>query len=333
VVNITNLRIQMMKKITCSFLLILLFAIDNNLFGQQMTNTEITEYMCKYKWFLRRYEWKDKFFTTPKEYQGTYLVFLPQGKMYYHKKGEKQSDQTLHDWKLSGDRISFTTHEGIKGTFKSNLQDYIGYKIYISEIGGKLNGLTYVWERAGEVQDEDRVGSKNYSATIPEKKQSNGHAQLDAFSKMIVINPLFTIEPLQSMEWKAISPVSYADALKELKSNADVKRTVRTENKVNGECFQFYNKLDLKAELFFDEAQEFCYYNTLVKEEELQATNKALKEKGFIVQTSRKDNGASTDTWKKEGFPYTIIVQYAPGSKGAQVNFLANSFLKNSKVE
>ena len=149
----------MMKKLTYALLLVMLLGIDNNVFSQQMTPSEITEYMTKYKWFLRRYEWKDQFYTTPKEYQGTYLVFLPQGKMYYHKKGEKQSDQPQYDWKLTGDRITFTSHEGIKGTFKSNLKDFIGYKIYISVIGGQENGLTYVWERAGEVQEEDRVGS------------------------------------------------------------------------------------------------------------------------------------------------------------------------------
>jgi hypothetical protein len=164
----------MMKKIACSVLLIMLFAIDNDLFSQQMTPTEITEYMCKYKWFLRRYEWKDKFFTVPKEHQGSYMVFLPQGKVYYHKKGERQSDQPRYDWKVSGDKILITTHEGMKGIFGFELAEFIGYKINITETAGQYKGMKYVWEQASEVQDEDRVSNtKTVSSTIGTVKGTN----------------------------------------------------------------------------------------------------------------------------------------------------------------
>jgi hypothetical protein len=191
---------------------------------------------------------------------------------------------------------------------------------------------------------------KSFHFSVPEKKQISTGENSEPFAlismkdiELIMKNPefkylltakaLFTSGPLQNMEQKATSPDTYEAALKSSQGNTNVKKTLRTENKTKGVHFQYLSNSKTESELFFDETQEFCYYNTLVNEEELQATNKALKEKEFIVQTSRKDNGASTDTWKKVGFPYTIIVRYAPGSKGAQVNFLANSFLKNSKVE
>jgi hypothetical protein len=137
-----------MRKSSFAVLLCLVFAVNNDLSGQQMTTKETTEFICKYKWFLRRYEWNDKFYTVPKEYQGTYMVFLTSGKVYYYKDGENESDRPRYDWKLSGDKISITVHEGTKETFKFKIEELIDYKIYITKQGGEYDGLTYVWEQA-----------------------------------------------------------------------------------------------------------------------------------------------------------------------------------------
>ncbi len=217
----------MIKRLTVAFLLLLLLAMDNNLFAQQMTSTEITEYMCKYKWFLRRYEWKGQFYTTPKEYQGSYMVFLPQGKMYYHKKGENQGDQPRYDWKVSGDKISFTTHEGTKSSFKFKLEDYIGYKIYISVIGGQQNGLTYVWEKSAEVQAEDRVGSTNTVNSTP----APGRVSNPAFNYSTVDNLADSLNKLVRSARINFQNPSYSFSI--TGSNSTVHSSIRFFSKNN----------------------------------------------------------------------------------------------------
>lgn len=137
-----------MKKFTCLVLLIFLFATEATVFAQTMSRQEKTDYICSYKWFLRRYEAEGKFYTTPKEYQGSYMVFLPNGKMYYHKKGDNESTKTHYDWKLQGNDIVFTTHENERGSFNFELTDFIGYKVYIKHKNGPYAGLMYVWEQA-----------------------------------------------------------------------------------------------------------------------------------------------------------------------------------------
>jgi uncharacterized protein (TIGR02145 family) len=141
-----------MKKFILAALLGLLLTGSQDLLGQEMTNSkEITDYITQHKWFLRRYEWGEKMFTVPKEYQGTYMVFLPQGKVYYYKKGDNENDRPRYEWKLSGsNRITITIHDGTKKTFGFKLEDFIGYQIKITHNGGEDDGLTYLWEEAGK---------------------------------------------------------------------------------------------------------------------------------------------------------------------------------------
>ena len=84
------------KLFSCLLLFTLLFASAEEVFAQKMTEQEIKNYMCSYKWFLRRYEAKGQYYTTPPEYQGTHLVFLPEGKLYYHKKGQEEGTKSLY---------------------------------------------------------------------------------------------------------------------------------------------------------------------------------------------------------------------------------------------
>ncbi len=145
-----------MKKFVCLVLFSFLLATEATVVAQTMTQQEKVDYICSYKWFLRRYETDAQYYTTPKEYQGSYLVFLPQGKLYYHKKGEDESSKARYDWKLQGNDIVFTTHENERGTFKFELIDFIGYKVYITHKSGPYKGVKYVWE-----QSEKRPASSN----------------------------------------------------------------------------------------------------------------------------------------------------------------------------
>lgn len=136
-----------MKKFACLVLFSFLLATEATVIAQSMSLQEKKDYMCTYKWFLRRYEGNDKFYTTPKEYQGTYLVFLPNGKMYYHKKDENESRAPRYNWRLQGNDIVFTAHDGETGSFTFELKDFIGYKIYITLKTGDYKGVSYVWEQ------------------------------------------------------------------------------------------------------------------------------------------------------------------------------------------
>ena len=150
-----------MRKFTVALLMSFLLITTTDLLAQEMTSKEITNYITQHKWFLRRYEMSPQYFTVPKEHQGNYMVFLPHGKVYYYKDGENESNRPRYDWKLSGtNKITLTIHDGTKNTFSFKLKDFIGYNIYITQNGGDMDGLTYVWEDAGEavsVPEEKKV--------------------------------------------------------------------------------------------------------------------------------------------------------------------------------
>lgn len=157
-----------MRKLFIPFLLVLFSILSQDLCAQQMTEKETKDLICKYKWFLRRYESKTQFYTVPKDYQGTYMVFLPNGKVYYHKKGENESNKTRYDWKYANGKMTITTHEGTNNVFDFELKDYIGYKIYIGVRSGDYAGIKYVWERA-----EENLAKSENSTTIQSDSSSD----------------------------------------------------------------------------------------------------------------------------------------------------------------
>lgn len=169
-----------MKKFVCLILFCFLLATEATVVAQSMSLQEKKDYICTYKWFLRRYEGNDKFYTTPKEYQGTYLVFLPNGKMYYHKKDENESKAPRYNWKLQGNDIVFTSHEGETGSFKFELTDFIGYKIYITLKTGYYKGVSYVWE-----QREKRPAGSNDEVAVAAVSNKYHFGTVKAFADSI----------------------------------------------------------------------------------------------------------------------------------------------------
>ncbi len=196
-------------------------------------------------------------------------------------------------------------------------------------------------------------GIKNeakYNSTSPAKKQTGGTQNDDPFAMIsmkdiesLMKNPLFrdlltakslfTSGPLQVMEQKATSPDTYEDALKSSQNSKDVKRTFKTENKTKGVHFQYLSNSKTVYELFFDDNKQFCYYNKITTKEEITAAEDDLKAKGFSFKTTVSKDDGFVVTWKKDGYPYTVVMQYGPGKPSGNVALLANSFLGNSKIE
>ncbi len=187
-------------------------------------------------------------------------------------------------------------------------------------------------------------GKQSY-IDAPYVKQNTKAGQLDDFSmismddinaimkNMAATSKLFNAQPLETMEDKATSASTYKEALKASQNTTEVKKVVGTSNSVKGETFEYYTNNKLVATQFFDESKKFCFYHKLYGANDVQTANRALKEANFTVETIRQNDGASTDTWKKTGYAFTIVLQYVPGNRGAGIAILSNSFLKNSKVE
>lgn len=134
-----------MKNILIAFFAVLFSLNCQELQAQSSTDKETIENICKNKWFLRRYESPTQFYTTPVEYQGTYMVFLPNGKLYYHKKGENEATKPRYDYKIYDGKISTTSHEGEKEVFDFR---YGGYNVYFTIRSGSYAGITYTFERS-----------------------------------------------------------------------------------------------------------------------------------------------------------------------------------------
>jgi hypothetical protein len=237
-----------------TFLLSVLLFCNLDTAAQEMTSSkEITDYIIQYKWFLRRYEWQDKFFTVPKEYQGTFMVFQPDGKVYYYKEGENESNSSRYDWRLSGtNNITLTIHDGTRKTFGFKLKDFIGYKIYITHNGGEDDGLTYVWEKAMKVEKNtqsnttsSQTGTGSQSgkassatgstgpATIIFRDQfsSNDHSWLEGENseyKFRISDGVYTLQAKSGGYWLSTIPITF-DTNKDFEISARIRKVRGTD--------------------------------------------------------------------------------------------------------
>jgi len=140
--------------------------------------------------------------------------------------------------------------------------------------------------------------------------------------------PLFNDYPLSMLESKATEPGLYQDAIKETQTKPDVKKTNRKVGNTNGEAILYYNKTTQVAELFFNEQGKFYYYNRTVEIQYLDAVNKTLAAKGFSLGTITNTNGATENTWTKQGYPYIYKIQYIAGQKKVSMAILDKDILK-----
>jgi hypothetical protein len=147
-----------MKKATTIFFLGLLLGSSQLTKAQPKTVDEIKTYICQYKWFLRRFEQDDKYFTVPKDEQGKRMVFKSNGKMYYYMPGENEGDRPQYSWTLTGDKLKITYLTGGTNTFKFRLENFIGYKIYTTDLADNDNP-TYVWEQAEKITTTTSAGT------------------------------------------------------------------------------------------------------------------------------------------------------------------------------
>ena len=154
-----------MRNIIILFFAILFCLSSPNLSAQKLTEKETIEKISKNKWFLRRYESKTQFYTVPKEYQGTYMAFSSNGKVYYYKKGDNEATKPRYDYKIYDGKIAITSHEGTKEVFDFELKDYIGYKIYFGVRSGDYAGIKYVWEQAEENKQIPESAAKTSTNT------------------------------------------------------------------------------------------------------------------------------------------------------------------------
>lgn len=189
-----------MKNILIAFFAFLFSLSSQNISAQISTDKETIENICKNKWFLRRYESPTQFYTTPVEYQGTYLVFLPNGKLYYHKKGENEASKPRYDYKISNGKISTTSHEGEKEVFDFR---YGGYNVYFTIRSGPYAGITYTFERSSaNVATPETTSTTNSSAPSKIDNKDFEYADIDDFAAQLNRGLLFGKINFQSPNYR-----------------------------------------------------------------------------------------------------------------------------------
>ena len=177
-----------------------LFCLNSQDLSAQTNDQEIIENICKNKWFLRRYESKTQFYTTPVEYQGTYMVFLPNGKLYYHKKGENEATKPRYDYKIYNGKISTTSHEGEKEVFDFK---YGGYNVYFTIRSGDYAGITYTFEKSSEVVElPEPKPSINSSSSASQAESEYEFADVDDLAYQLNNGLLFGRINFQSPSYK-----------------------------------------------------------------------------------------------------------------------------------
>jgi hypothetical protein len=246
---------------------------------------------------------------------------------YFEYDAEVVSKRILNPDRINNGEENFSSKSpfGIGNDDEELLQNV---EVAFKHLAGFCGGKSTVADNIEARKKDAEPGFSEESFSMISMKDIESLMKSEAFFKV-----RFTTEPLQSMEQKATFSSTYADAIKASQGSTTVKKITRTENKTSGECFQYTSAGKVKAELFFDERKHFCYYNALIGMEEMRAAVKELRSNGFTFKTKMRSDGYFVDTWKKEGYPYTIVTQYDLDSDFAHVAFLANSFLKDSKIE
>ncbi|HMI78560.1 MAG TPA: hypothetical protein VK484_07180 [Ferruginibacter sp.] len=210
-----------------------------------------------------------------------------------------------------------------------------GSKVYIRQSEPEINISFYTEETAilAKAFTDLRNILINAEKNVPVKKETveiktNSPEMKRDEQTGKKYQPLFNDYPLSMLESKATEPGLYQDAIKETQTKPDVKKTKRKVGNIIGEAVLYYNKTTQVAELFFNEQGKFYYYNRTVDIQYLDAVNKALAAKGFSLGTIINTNGATENTWTKQGYPYIYKIQYLAGQKKVSMAILDKDILK-----